>query len=434
MTGGSRHFGGKEKEQAVADGKRKRTGSVFVVKALIPGQEETVTIERIVPGGFGLAHAEGRTLFVRGAAPGDRVRVRVERAQEKAIYARIVEVLEPGPDRIAEPHSLLARCGIDFQHLRYEAQLAAKLAMIRDSLRRIGGIEAPADLAITPSPQQWGYRGRAEWRHDTFGEALGYVETGSHTVVDLEDDPMVEPALAQAFAALRHRQSVGTLPADVKEFRAAAGDDGTVSLSPSLSGAEPRVVTRRVADETYDFDADCFFQPNPTIIAALVAEALGGAPDVGAARDEERPALDLYCGVGLFTLPLARRFGRVVGVESHKRTAEFAVRNAEAAGLKGVRIETMPVERWSEAAYRTFGRTPYALIDPPRTGVPPAAMRGLRRLKPERLTYVSCDPATLARDLKVLLAEGYEVSGMAAFDMFPQTHHVEVVTHLARPG
>jgi 23S rRNA (uracil1939-C5)-methyltransferase len=403
------------------------------VKALGPGQVTTATIERIVPGGFGLAHAEGRTLFVAGAAPGDRARVRIERTQGTVVYSRVEEVLTPGPDRVPTPHPTLARCGIDFQHLRYEAQLAAKRAIIEDCLRRIGSLEAPADLAVAPSPREWGYRGRAEWRHDVFGQALGFLETGSHRVVDLAEDPMVEPALAEAFAGLRRRLAEGTLPADVAEFRAAVGDDGSVSVAPAPGGGEPAIVSRRLAGETFDSDADCFFQPNPTLLEPLLAEALRFAPAVGAATDEERPALDLYCGVGLFTLPLARRFGRVVGVESHKRTAEFAARNAEAAGLKGVRIETMPVERWSAAAYRTFGRTPFALVDPPRTGLPTAALRGLLRLRPGRLTYVSCDPATLARDLKLLLAEGYALGGLAAFDMFPQTHHVEVVAHLSRP-
>jgi len=411
-----------------------RGRAATAVPALIGGRALEVTIERIVPGGLGLAHGEGRTFFVTGAAPGERVRVRVERSAGKVVHALVEEVLDASTDRVPAPYPELARCGIDFQHLRYEAQLAAKRAIVGDSLRRIGGIEPPPDLAVTPSPREWGYRGRAEWRHDPATGALGFLESGSHRVVDLPVDPMVEPALAEAFAGLRRRLAAGTLPADVAEFRAAAGDDGSVSLAPPAGGGEPAVVARRIAGETYDFDADCFFQPNPSILEALVAEALRLAPEPGAALAEERPALDLYCGVGLFTLPLARRFGRVVGVEAHGRTAAFAARNASAAGLKGTRVETMPVERWSAAAYRTFGRTPFLLVDPPRTGIPAPALRALLRLRPERVAYVSCDPATLARDLKALLAEGYALAGLAAFDMFPQTHHVEMVAHLARGG
>lgn len=403
------------------------------MKAVLAGQTLEATIERIVPGGFGLAHAEGRTLFVAEAAVGDRVRVRIERTPGKMIYARVESVIEPSPDRIEPPFPALARCGVDFQHLRYEAQLAAKLAIVRDCLRRIGGIEPPAELPMTPSPRQWEYRGRADWRHDPARGVLGYLATGTHTAIDLEVDPMVEPAVAEAYAGVRERLRAGTLPAAAVDIKAAAGGDGAVSLSPPLAGGEPTVVSREVGGERFAFDADCFFQPNPLIAEALLAEALRHAPAVGGgAAAEERPALDLYCGVGLFTLPLARRFGRVVGVESHQRTAAFAARNAAEAGLRGVRIETMPVERWSAAAYRTFGRTPFALLDPPRTGLAPSSLRGLLRLRPERIAYVSCDPATLARDLKRLIEEGYALGGVAAFDMFPQTHHVEVVAHLVR--
>lgn len=410
---------------------RKQSRSA-VPQAVMAGQSVETTIERIVPGGFGLAHAEGRTLFVAGAAEGDRALVRIERTPGKMHYARIVELIEASPDRIEAPYPLLARCGIDFQHLRYEAQLAAKLGIVRDCLRRIGGIDPPAELPMHPSPHPWGYRGRAEWRHEPERRILGYRETGTHQVVDLEADPMVEPVLATRYADLRAQLDRGSLP-DVAEFKAAAGDEGTISLSPVGADAAPAVVTRRVGEERYAFDADCFFQPNPLIAADLIAEALRHAPPVGgAAGAEERPALDLFCGVGLFTLPLARRFGRVVGVESHARTASFAVRNAEAAGLRGIRIETMPVERWSAAAYRTFGRTPFVLLDPPRTGLAPSALRGLLRLRPERIAYVSCDPATLSRDLKLLIGEGYTLGDLAAFDMFPQSHHVEIVAHLAR--
>ncbi len=416
-------------------GRRGRPAARTVPPRLaIVGNLVEAMIERIVPGGRGLAHAEGLTLFIAGAAPGDRARVRIERAQGRAVFARVEEVLEASPDRVPVPHPTLARCGIDFQHLRYPAQLEAKKGIVLDSLRRIGGIESPPGLEVVASTSQWGYRGRAEWRHDPERGALGYLESGTHRVIDLPEDPMIEAAVAAGYQSLRERLAAGGLPADETEFRVGAGDDGSLSISPSPA-AEPAIVTRQVAGETYDSDADCFFQPNPGIVEPLLTEALRHAPEPGGpSSQEERPALDLYCGVGLFTLPLARRFGRVVGVESHRRTAAFAARNAEAAGLKGVRIETMPVERWSAAAYRTFGRTPFALVDPPRVGIPVPALRGLVRLRPERIAYVSCDPATLARDLKLLLAEGWALDGLAAFDMFPQTHHVEVVAHLARVG
>jgi 23S rRNA (uracil1939-C5)-methyltransferase len=413
--------------------KARRTSSVSRTerpRATTP-EIETV-VERIVPGGFGLAHGAGKTLFVSLAAPGDRLRVRVDHEHGRSAHATIVEILEPGPDRIPEPYPLLSRCGADFQHLRYETQMAAKGEIVADCLRRIGGTTLAAPVPVLPSPVVWGYRGRAEWRHDPEAPALGYLETGSHRVVDLPHDPLVVPALSERFAVLRERFQAGKLPPWATELRAAAGDDG-ISFAPPLELPQPLPVHTVVGGERLAYDADCFFQVNPYVLDALVAEALRFAPEPGSSRSpDSRMAIDLYCGVGLFTLPLARRFARVIGVEGQPRAAEFATRNLATAGVENARIEVAAVERWLEGAYRSHGRAPFVLLDPPRTGLPLAALRALPRLRAKRVTYVSCDPATLARDLKALRAANYEIVALAAFDMFPQTHHLEVVAHLRR--
>jgi 23S rRNA (uracil1939-C5)-methyltransferase len=396
------------------------------------GSEVETVIERIVPGGFGLGYAAGRTLFVSRAAPGDRLLVRLDREHGRVGHASIVAILEPGPDRIEEPFPLLAQCGVDFQHLTYDAQLAAKSAMIVDSLRRIGGIELAAPPQVAPSGAVWGYRARAEWRHDPTQPALGYLQSGSRHVVDLPQDPLVVPALAARYERLRAMMAEGRLPDWATELRAAAGDDG-VSLAPPLELPQPQPVHATVAGERYAYDADCFFQVNPFVLDGLIAEALRFTPEPGSlAAPQSRLALDLYCGVGLFTVPLARHFQRVIGVEGQPRAAEFAARNLASAGLTHARIETASIERWLEGAFRSYGRTPFVLLDPPRSGLPPLGLRALPRLRPACISYVSCDPATLARDLKGLLGAGYTLDSVAAFDMFPQTHHVELVAHLHR--
>jgi 23S rRNA (uracil1939-C5)-methyltransferase len=410
---------------------RPARGTPTVLPARVGDETETV-IERIVPGGFGLGYGGGRTLFVSRAAPGDRLRVRIDRERGRVAHASIVAILEPGPDRIEPPHPLLARCGADFQHLRYDAQLRAKSEMIADSLRRIGGIELPEPVDVAASPEVWGYRARAEWRYDPGQPALGYLETGTHRVIDLPADPLVVPALAERYARLRERFLAGQLPDWATELRAAAGDDG-VSFAPPLELPQPLPVHATVAGERYEYDADCFFQVNPFVLDALIGETLRYAPEPGAApTPASRRAIDLYCGVGLFTVPVGRRFDQVIGVEGQPRAAEFAARNVAAAGLAHARIVTASVERWLEGAYRSHGRVPFVLLDPPRAGLPPLGLRTLPRLRPARIAYVSCDPATLARDLKGLLAASYELVSVAAFDMFPQTHHVEMVAHLRR--
>lgn len=401
----------------------------MVLPASLGGEAE-VSIERIVPGGLGLGYGGGRTLFVANAAPGDRLRVRIDREQGRAAHASIVEILEPGPDRVEPPFPHVVASGADFAHLSYAAQLVTKQAMIADCLRRIAGIELLEPVPITPSAQQWHYRSRAEWRHDPSLGILGYLGRGGHRVIDLPEDPFVVPALAEHYRDLRQRLHEGRIPDWATELRAAAGEDG-ISAAPPLDMSEPTPVHATLAGERYEFDADCFFQVNPSVLEELLAEALRYAPEPGAPLSmATRKAIDLYCGVGLFTVPLARRFEQVIGVEGQPRAAQFAQQNVALAGVRNVRIETASVERWLEGAYRSHGRTPFILLDPPRTGLPASGARALPRLRPQRISYVSCDPATLARDLKVLMAANFALVGIAALDMFPQTHHVEIVAHL----
>jgi len=394
------------------------------------GDEVEAVVERIVPGGYGLAHAEGRTIFISQAATGDRLRVRIFREQGRVAHASIVEILEPGPDRIDPPYPPLSRCGADFQHLSYEAQLAAKSSIIGDSLRRIGGIALADSVTVIPSPSVWHYRSRADWRHEPAQPALGYFETGTHRVVDLSADPFVVPLLAERFQEFRDRMVEGRLPDWATEIRAAAGDDG-ISVAPPMELPQTNQVQTTVLGERYGYDADCFFQVNPSLLPDLISEALRSLPDTGTESESGR-AIDLYCGVGLFTLPLARRFGQVIGVESHAHTATFASRNLVNAGLTNASIVTASVESWLEEAYRSHGRPDLVVLDPPRAGLPSGALHSLIRLRPARVAYVSCDPSTLARDLKSLLNGGYGLVAITGLDLFPQTHHVEIVVQLER--
>ena len=404
-------------------GERRRTTSPLV------GRVVETEIERIVPGGAGLAHAAGRTLFVGLAAPGDRVRVRIERVTGKVAFASIVEVLSPGPGRVEPPCSYIGRCGgCDFQQVGYEAQLEAKVGIVRDCLRRIAGTEPPAEIPMLPSPDPWAYRTRAEWHHDPARRRLGYLARDSGRVVDVAACPIAAPALNAALAGLRDRLASGMLPGDVREVRAAAGDDA-VGLVPALDGQPPAELARTVAGERYRFDAECFFQANAALLEPLVAEALRFAPPVDASSPG--PALDLYCGVGLFTLPLARRFAEVVGVESHRAAAAYAARNLANAGLGNARIDAVAVEPWL-SRHAALAPVAFLLLDPPRVGAGAEVVAGILALRPTRIVYVSCDPATLARDLRLLLAGGYRLERVAALDLFPQTHHVETVAHLAR--
>lgn len=382
-----------------------------------------VRVERILPGGVGLAHAEGQTLFVSLAAPGDLARVRVESVRGRALFASIVEVLEPSDVRAEPPCPYFGRCGgCDFQQLTYEAQLAAKAEIIRDCLRRVAHAEPAEAIEVVPSPEVWRYRARARWQHDAVRRHLGYYERGSHRIIDVADCPVAAPPVAERLARLRGMMSEGVLP-QASEFEAVAGDEG-VALDPTVEPGDEREQSRRIGGETYRFDAGCFFQINHTLLEPLVEEGLRGTADGG------ETALDLYSGVGLFTLPLARRFQRVVAIEGNPASAEYARRNLSDATLNNGRVETSPVGDWLARRAGDLGRADFVLLDPPRAGAEPEAIRGIIGLKPAHISYVSCDPATLARDLRRLLDAGYQIHSLRAFDMFPQTHHVETVVHL----
>lgn len=379
-----------------------------------------VEIERLLPGGVGLAHAEDLTLFVSLAAPGDVVRVKVERVQGGVAFASIVEVLKPSSVRIEPPCPYFGRCGgCDFQQLTYEAQLQAKVEIIRDCLHRIGKLETP-EISITPSTTEWHYRMRATWQLDTAAELMGYFERGSNRVCDVEYCAVLAPRLEQTLEKVRSEIFTRVGSRHLRSINACVSDEG-ISVSPAVAGLSAKMVTRRIGAENYSFSADTFFQTNYDLLEPLINAAIGDT------RGEY--AIDLYCGVGLFTLPLARRFAKVTGVETHARSVEFARRNVADAKLENVEIALLGVADWLKHA-RSFEVLDFLLLDPPRAGCENAVIQGIQDLRPRRIAYVSCDPATLARDLKKLIADDYELDSVAAFDMFPQTHHVETVARL----
>jgi len=419
-----------------------------------------VTIERLLPGGVGLAHAADLTLFVSLAAPGDVARITIDRLSGKVGFASIVEIITPSPVRIAPPCPYFGLCGgCDFQQLTYEAQLKAKAEIIRDCLHRIAKLDPPPDITIHASPKPWQYRARATWQFDGSANRLGYFIRGSNNVCDVEYCAVLVPELQQTLEQLRQETPSTQLP---RHIDAVAGDEG-VSVAVgnmNVAGFNSPVVSRRIATETYHFSAEGFFQINHELLEPLIAEAIGEV--------KGKTAVDLYCGVGLFTLPITRRFERVTGVEANPKATEFARRNLEFAkqasgptvgeggerapghdrgssptvreGFKGggsghlgqTEIITSRVGDWLKQHSGSLGPVDFLLLDPPRTGAENRDIAGILALGPLQISYVSCDPATLARDLKKLTAGGYSLDSIVAFDMFPQTHHVETVARLSR--
>lgn len=380
-----------------------------------------VKIEKIVPRGLGLGFAEKLTVFVPLAAAGDIVAVRLRDVKKRIAFAEIVEIRQPGPQRISPPCQYYGTCGgCDFQHLHYEAQLAAKAAIIRDCLERIGKISVDHDISVIPSPDQFGYRSRARWHVEAPTKSIGFFRRDSNEIVDIAECPILTPVVNQGLAGLREDEEWGTYWSDTAEIELAEGDGGAVSTVCTERPDAPAEITSSVVGESFTYTAETFFQANRPMAAKLVENAIGGATG--------GTALDLYCGVGLFALPLARRFQRVIGVEDNANAVHFAKKNAANAGLENIEYFSQSVAGYLSSARGTA--PDFVLLDPPRSGTEKQTIPAIIALRPKQISYVSCEPSILARDLRTLLDGGYEIASITALDLFPQTHHVETVVRL----
>lgn len=381
-----------------------------------------VEVKKIVPGGYGLAFAENLTVFVVLAVAGDRLLVRLAEIKGKTAFAEIEKIIEPGPHRIQPPCPYVGRCGgCDFQQMTYSAQLEAKVGIIRDNLHRIAKIEYENDIGVIPSPREFGYRLRAQWHIDARHREIGYYQRDSRNLISIEHCPILLPELDAELQRLRHEFDWTNFWPEKGAIDAACGDDGMLSVYSADADLGDTEITFSAAGEKYNFAAHAFFQGNRYLIDALVSTALGDASG--------KNALDLYSGVGLFTLPLARRFGRVTAVEDYYPAVEFAQRNIVNAGLSNVELVSMPVGTF--LSQFSSGAIDFVLLDPPRSGTEKKTVLDLIALRPSFVSYVSCDPSVLARDLRRFLDGGYEIESITAIDLFPQTHHVETIVKLA---
>lgn len=377
-----------------------------------------VTIERIIPGGYGLGHANGQTIMIPLCVPGDRVRARIERKAGKVSFARLVEILAPGPERIAPPCKYFGVCGgCDLQQLDYPAQLQVKAAIIKDCFRRIAKIDLDV-VEVAASPNPWAYRTRAEWQCDPEHGRLGYFERGSHRICDVDACPILTPRLQATLTSIRGRLNDPDMPLPTGAIHVAEGND-TVAVSPPPLNDGAALVQQTVGQFSYQFGAENFFQANASILPVLIGEVVG--------ERKGELAVDLYCGVGLFSLPLARHFNTVRGVEGDPSAVELAQWNATDASINNATFDCFPVDQWLEEEGSAVGPIDLLVLDPPRSGAGKNVIAAIGDARPTQIVYVSCDPATLARDARQLIESGYQLTRVTGFDLFPQTHHVETV-------
>ncbi len=414
-----------------------------------------VQIEKPVYGGAFLARDEGKAIFVPLALPGEEVRVRVVEEKRGYATAEIEELLVAVPERIVPGCPHFGSCGgCQYQHAGYETQLQIKQAVLRETLER-GGIHVPDDISMLAG-RPWGYRNRIRLAFDAQGNP-GYRGRRSHAVVPISECPIAAPLLVRAAVAAGEalksfaRATELALFSDADEtallltvFTASPVkirfDEFAVALRnriPQLAGAElvfetahqpSRTLARwsaaflrySAAGAEYRVGHGAFFQVNRWLVDALVEQVTSGH---GGAL-----AWDLFAGVGLFARRLASSFQRVVAVESSP--AAIAALEANLAGTTGAAVRASTLEFLRRK--RTGGRPDLVVVDPPRTGLGAEITALLAAIAPPAVVYVSCDPATLARDLRPLLAAGYKVESIALVDLFPQTFHLETVVRLHR--
>jgi 23S rRNA (uracil1939-C5)-methyltransferase len=392
-----------------------------------------ITVEKLVYGGEGLGRLEGRAVLAPFVLPGERARVRVVGEKPGMLRARLLEVLAAAPERIAPACPYFMRCGgCHYQHAPYEMQLALKRSVLEDQLRRIGKIAPPGEIGVVAG-EPWGYRNRVQL-HIAGGE-LGYLQPQSRKLCPIERCPISSPAINGAIAALREMLRDSRWPRFVRTVELFTNEteiqlnvletDHPVArrffdwCAERIPGLVSGALDYRAAGHDWRVSYGSFFQVNRFLIDNLVETAIGGS--------QGQTALDLYAGVGLFSLALAKRFATVTAVESGARAAGDLRFNAERAGL-ALRVEQTDAEIWME---QLESAPDFVLLDPPRAGIGKRMVARLAQLRPPRLAVVSCDPATLARDLAGLTGAGYRIEKLTLVDLFPQTYHLETVAHLA---
>jgi 23S rRNA (uracil1939-C5)-methyltransferase len=359
-------------------------------------------------------------MFVDLAVPGDRLNVRLREVKGKIAFAEIESIIERAPSRIEPACPYVGVCGgCNFQQMTYAAQHDAKIGIIRDCLHRIGKFEYESEIPVIASPAEFQYRLRAQWHIDGRTQQIGYYRRNSRNLIAIDHCPILAPELDDTLQRVRNEVDWTSFWPDNGAIDAACGDDGSSSVDSPELGLRAERISIDAAGEKFTFAADVFFQGNKYLIDKLIETAIGDA--------RGGMALDLYSGVGLFTLPLARRFEKVIAVEEYGPAIAYARENV--AAMTNIDIVERPVSRF--LAQYSAGAVDFALLDPPRQGTEKKTVLDLIRIRPESVSYVSCDPSVLARDLRRFLDAGYKVDSITAIDLFPQTHHVETVVRFS---
>lgn len=368
------------------------------------GQHVRIRIDDIAFGGEGVGRVGEFVVFVPFVVAGEEVEVEITEVKKRFARARLMRVLEQSPNRVQPPCPYFGACGgCQYQHIEYKTQLGIKHKQVKDLFQRVGGFPSSTIDSVVPCPSPYGYRNRimvrSQWDKFKQGLNIGFIRHDNRLVVDIDRCPIAEPEINDQILGVR-------------------------AHPPPKGGLK---VVLRVMPKDWEVPPDSFFQNNFRLLPQLVNRAREAI-----SQSRARYLVDVYCGVGFFSLELGDLVERFVGIELDNRAIKAARQNASARGHHNGEFIAARAEEALPAVLKQFPHEQTAVIlDPPRTGCPAPSLELLRELKLFQIVYISCHPATLARDLKTLTHDGlYELVRVTPFDMFPQTQHVECIADL----
>jgi len=385
------------------------------------GEIIEVSIDRVAFGGSGVGRVGPMVIFVPFTAAGDVVEARIVTVKKNYLTGEIVRIISASHDRAEPVCPYFSLCGgCQYQHLSYEVQLKTKERQVTESFERIGKIASPPVETIIPSPIPFGYRGKAEFHGVPApggGIQMGFMDTRGGGLVDVSRCDIVDESINTEYAKLREKLSSEKIPSGRRRYILWSG-----------SPYPPRkYITRQVGEKELIVSSSGFFQGNISLTETLVLrviEMLG--------LKESDMVLDACCGCGLFSLFIAPRVREVLGIEINGAAVRYAVRNIENHDITNARFQKGDVERTLDRLAGEGTRMDAVLIDPPRIGCTEKTLSAIDRLQPGRIVYVSCNPATQARDVRRLIDKGFRLEALQPIDMFPQTQHIEVIASLVR--
>ena len=384
---------------------------------------------------------DGRVAFVRGAVDGETLEVSLTKERKRSVWAEIVRIIEPSPNRIEPDCPFFPKCGgCDFQHITYEEELRAKLTRVNDAMERIGGLKIRAP-GILSTLQKSGYRNKAVFHTD--GKEVGFYSAGTNEIIPidrcllLKDDINIElkKIVDGESELLKYKAQNHAINSGQDEKGKTKSNAGKITLRSGIHGLHNRSTPLEEKLGDLSFYISGFFQINTDATLLLYNKAREYA-----ALTKRETMVDLYCGVGTMTAFIGRDAGQAIGVELNKDAVKTARKNAYRNGFEHIKFICADAGSWGFSEVKNNRTKSHAgpkrvdcvVVDPPRKGLSKKVIEKILSLSPSRIVYVSCDSATLARDVKLLL--GYEVKELCAIDMFPRTANVECCCLLHRVG